>query len=156
MPSFSKTSESSLRPSSAASIALCPGSIAFSTSNRTMGANRRSLNSVSIMAKRSSAVSSSNSVFAFRVTLNRSQLSTSISGNRRSRFAIMTCSRGTATRRSSSQRKRGIPFPTGTFTRATNGGRSAVCVMRTSRLRERLEMNGKGWAGSVPWGVTRG
>ncbi len=106
--------------------------------------------------RRSSAVSSSISALAFRVTRKSSQLSTTISGKRRSRFSIMTSSSGTATRLSRSQRNREVPAPTGTFTRARKGETSTSCRIRIRRLRERFEMKGKGWAGSVPWGVTRG
>ena len=68
----------------------------------------------------------------------------------------MTSSSGTKRRASPTRRKRGMPLPTGTLTRAISGSVSFGWWPVTSRLSDRLEMNGNGCAGSIACGVTSG
>ena len=77
-------------------------------------------------------------------------------GKSRSRLCAMTLSSGTHTVEARIWTKRGIPAPTGTLTRAREACSSLGWRSVTSRFSERLEMKGKGWAGSVAWGVTSG
>ena len=125
-------------------------------SRRTIGANFRSRSSASIIATRSSAVSSSRSVLALRVTRNSSTDWISMPGNMSSRQWAMTSSRRTNSSRPATRRNLGTPAPVGTLIRAmvmsASWGKRSV----TSRFKDRLEMNGNGCAGSIASGVTSG
>ena len=77
-------------------------------------------------------------------------------GRSRSRFWAMMSSTGTKRRESPTRTKRGMPLPTGAFTRIRSGSLSFGWWPPTRRLSDRLEMNGNGCAGSSASGVTRG
>ena len=68
----------------------------------------------------------------------------------------MTSSSGTKSMASPTCRKRGTPAPTGTLTRISAGWSLPGVRTVTSRLRDRLEMNGNGCAGSITCGVISG
>ena len=125
-----------------------------STSRRTAFPKRRRRSSISTATMRSSASSSSTIRSALRVTLKAYWRSISIPRNRAGRWAAMTCSRGTKRSPSAITTNRGRMG--GTFTRANL--RSPLVALRTitARFRERLEMSGKGWAGSTERGVSTG
>ena len=68
----------------------------------------------------------------------------------------MTSSSGTKRVVRPTRRKRGTPAPIGTLTRASPVWSSSAWCSVTSRLSDRLEMNGNGCAGSIASGVTSG
>ena len=121
-----------------------------------MGANFLSRSSSLIVSSRSSCSSSSLSVTALRVMRKTSQLSISMPGKSRSRFSAIRSSRRTKTFSPPTGTKRGVPEPTGTLTRAREGVSSLGWRKVTRRFTERFETKGKGCAGSIAWGVTRG
>ena len=71
----------------------------------------------------------------------------SMPGNRELRCAAMTCSMGT--KRSPSGMTTNLGRRGGTLTRAISGGTPGPSRTTTARFSERLEMYGKGWAGSM-------
>ena len=146
--SSSVTSSSVTR--SSITLSDAPASI----SKRTARPKRRRRSSISRAASRSSASSSSTVRSALRVTRNIQWSTTVMPGNSASRWAAIRSSSRTKRSPSGSPTKRGSVG--GTLTRAKRSWACWASYIHTARLSDRLEMYGKGWAGSTPSGVSTG
>ncbi len=141
--------------SSRASRSTSAGGMSSPTSRRaTIGERRRCCSTARTASTRSSPSSLSSWKSALRVNRNTCCATTSMPSKRCCRWAAITCSMGTKRSPSGSTTKR--LRSGGTLTRAIRSARLARSTTTTMRLSERLEMYGKGCAGSTARGVRTG
>ena len=150
-----RTRASARRLSSRSSRSSTSSDIVSATSRRTAHWKRRRRSSICTAISRSSASSSLRVRSALRVTRKLWCSSTSMPGKSMSRWAAITSSSATNRQEPSpvsTQRSR----VSGTLTRAKRCSEPTGSRIKTARLSERSEMNGKGCPGSTASGVSTG